>query len=917
MERIGLKGVETMFNKILIAIVFIITCLNAFSDGNTSRKLYGVTNTSGSGVFTFPTTTPTASRACEFDGSGVLQSSSTIDTTELGYLNSVSSALCGINQSCSLANKTLTLPQINDTSLDHQYVFAASELAADRTVTLPLLTGDDEFVFKNFTQTFTNKSIDADTNTLTNIENADIKAAAAIAVNKLAAVTASRALVSDGSGFVSPATTTSTQIGYLSAATGTTGTTSTNLVFSTSPALTTPDINGGTASNTSRIVLPSETTTNLDGLTDTAGLLAYDTTQSKPVFNNGSAWTAIGAGGSSGINYFSSNPDAESNTSGWVEYTDASAAIPENGTGGVSSGYWTRSTSSPLRGSGSFIYSHPGSDTRGKGVSFDFTIDAADKGKIQQISFDYAISTATFASTSTASDMIVYIYDVGNSVLIEPAGIYIQNATTDLPQKHIATFQAASNSTTYRLILHSATVTPTSYVIKLDNFSVGPQSGTSGTVITDMKAYTPTGAWTTNTTWTGFQRREGDSLLVHAQAAMGGAPNSAAFTVDLPAGLTIDTAKLPEAVASYNAAIDGGGTFSDADGSPYPLVARYISSTSVGFFLADDAASGTIYNTFNQATPVTVANSDRVIAFFRVPIVGWGSTTQMSDSTDTRVVALHYTNNGGTVITGDTTNIDWTTKVQDTHSAWSGTVFTAPVAGFYVVEGAIQYTTNTAGNVGIVVNGSSTYRAGFRYATTGDQHRFFKTIYLNAGNTVSIQNATGGTLNNSAAYHFLTIFRLSGPSQIAASETVEASYAGAASTTCPHAAYATVNFDQQITDSHGAVTTGASWKFTAPVAGRYSVKTNVMTGGTTGWAAGEGLTMRLRKNGSLFRYLHDEVVENTTSQNIFRKARGASNIRLLAGEYIDVQVYQSSGVSLVCGGDSNLTYIDIVREGNY
>ena len=64
----------------------------------------------------------------------------------------------------TLTNKTLTspvltTPQINDTSADHQYVFAVSELTADRTVTLPLLTGDDTFVFAAFTQTLTNKTL--------------------------------------------------------------------------------------------------------------------------------------------------------------------------------------------------------------------------------------------------------------------------------------------------------------------------------------------------------------------------------------------------------------------------------------------------------------------------------------------------------------------------------------------------------------------------------------------------------------------------------------------------------------------------------------------------------------------------------------------------------------------------------------
>lgn len=64
----------------------------------------------------------------------------------------------------TLTNKTLTspvltTPQINDTSADHQYVVAVSELAADRNVNLPLLTDSDTFVFQAHTQTLTNKTI--------------------------------------------------------------------------------------------------------------------------------------------------------------------------------------------------------------------------------------------------------------------------------------------------------------------------------------------------------------------------------------------------------------------------------------------------------------------------------------------------------------------------------------------------------------------------------------------------------------------------------------------------------------------------------------------------------------------------------------------------------------------------------------
>jgi preprotein translocase subunit Sec61beta len=84
---------------------------------------------------------------------------------------------------------------------------------ADVTLTLPAAT--DTLIGKATTDTLTNKSIDSDNNTITNLVNADIKASAAIAFSKMADLTASRALVSDGNGDVSVSAVTSTEVGYL------------------------------------------------------------------------------------------------------------------------------------------------------------------------------------------------------------------------------------------------------------------------------------------------------------------------------------------------------------------------------------------------------------------------------------------------------------------------------------------------------------------------------------------------------------------------------------------------------------------------------------------------------------------------------------------------------------------------------
>ena len=69
------------------------------------------------------------------------------------------------------------------------------------------------------TQTLTNKTIDADLNTITDIANANIATAAAIVFSKMESLTADRATITNGSGFVTISATTATELGYVSGVT--------------------------------------------------------------------------------------------------------------------------------------------------------------------------------------------------------------------------------------------------------------------------------------------------------------------------------------------------------------------------------------------------------------------------------------------------------------------------------------------------------------------------------------------------------------------------------------------------------------------------------------------------------------------------------------------------------------------------
>jgi hypothetical protein len=103
---------------------------------------------------------------------------------------------------------------------------------------------------------------------------------------------------------------------------------------------------------------------------------------------------------------------------------------------------------------------------------------------------------------------------------------------------------------------------------------------------------------------------------------------------------------------------------------------------------------------------------------------------------------------------------------------------------------------------------------------------------------------------------------------------------------------AIIDFEDEIYDSGPLVTTGASWKFTAPYTGYYHIDCLIAFFSNAGWAVSERVLLQLFKNNN---YLLTLDRQDGKSGTIQATVRGNVTVELNAIDYIDVRVAQNSG----------------------
>lgn len=418
------------------------------------------------------------------------------------------------------------------------------------------------------------------------------------------------------------------------------------------------------------------------------------------------------AGGTNDAREYVTNGKFETDVTGWTTYDDAAAA-PVDGTGGTVTTTFLRTTTAGevIRETGSAELQKDAANRQGEGVCVAFTMDRNEAASMKPapISFEYQ-TTTNYAS----GDVLMHAIDVTagtvqalQTVQSTTAGTVLASST---PTRWNGVIYPTTTNTSYKLCWHIATTNASAWDMHIDSVHVGNQNVVPGAIVTEWVSYTPTGTWSTNTTYTGKWRRIGDTMEVMIKVALAGAPTSANLRVNLPSGFTIDTAK--QIGITGSSTLLGMGMAIDASTANYLIAVNYYDTGAVA--IRKDDGDGTTDTDVTQAAPFAFGNTDSVEFWFKVPISNWAPSAALS-TTETTFSTAKFTvlkTADQTISSTSATKITWNTAAsKDTVGGWdsSNNRYSIKKTGRYRITAS-----STLGNassetyyIRVYVNGSS------------------------------------------------------------------------------------------------------------------------------------------------------------------------------------------------------------------
>lgn len=154
------------------------------------------------------------------------------------------------------------------------------------------------------------------------------------------------------------------------------------------------------------------------------------------------------------LNNYTLNDDFEVDATGWT--SDANITIARN-------------TTTPLIGTADGVITKDAADRSTEKIYTTFSIDSVYKSRNVEFSFEYATS-----ANYVDDDIEVKIYDVTNAAYVSSNP---QQLKASDGNKFYGVFQAASNSTSYRLDFVIASTNASAYTINIDDVTARPFSG--------------------------------------------------------------------------------------------------------------------------------------------------------------------------------------------------------------------------------------------------------------------------------------------------------------------------------------------------------------------------------------------------------------------------------------------------------
>jgi hypothetical protein len=416
--------------------------------------------------------------------------------------------------------------------------------------------------------------------------------------------------------------------------------TGTLATLANSEQFTNKDIDGGTASNTSRLTLPKASTSTLSGLTRKQGTLVYDTTIDKPYYDNGSSLISLvsSSSGSGEVNAVL-NPNAADDTTGYTAATNYTVAKD------TSNSPLSPATSTSL----SMTTTTASSESSTSGIYYSIsTMPAGLKNRKLKVEF-YATIPATSAGVWRLS-----VYSGSTRMALSTDSSSVTTLPGGVTGKFTAYFDADSSSSyTVNFTQTTRTSSNTMYVTGLIvGPGIQPQGAAVGETQYGVYSLTFSAGFGTTSLPILAVTREGNIAKFRGSIKTGTtAASTASFT--LPSGFTIDsskfssTANFQQVGFSRNLAnTDSVWTTTDNN------VIFYDGSTTNTLYLCQTMTT----NAYQKQNGNTILLNNNVMDFyFEIPVSEWsGSGTVAIAQND-----VEYAYNTSTSDAADTTSFGY------------------------------------------------------------------------------------------------------------------------------------------------------------------------------------------------------------------------------------------------------------------